>query len=72
MAAILCESASVRIGYSTSKQNRKVSVALLPEVWSSRGITDTNSAAKNENTATDDSLTPERISTVNSLKATTS
>ena len=58
MAAILCESASVRIrkqfGYSKSRQNRKVSVALLPEVWTSRGITDANSAAKNENTATGD------------------
>ena len=58
MAAILCESASVRIskqfGYSMSKQHRKVSVAFLPEVWSSRGVTDANSAAKNENTATND------------------
>ena len=58
MAAILCESASVRIrkqfGYSTSKHHMKVSVAFLPEVWSSRGIMDANSAAKNENTATND------------------
>ena len=58
MAAILCESATVWIrkqfGYSTSKHHRKVSVALLPEVWSSRAITDANSAAKNENTVTND------------------
>ena len=61
MAAILCESESVRnrkqFGYSTSKHYRKVSVAFLdflPEVWSSRGITDANSAAKNENTAAND------------------
>ena len=58
MAAILCESASVQIwkqfGYSTSNYHRKVSVAFLPEVWSSRGITDANSTAKNENTATND------------------
>ena len=58
MAAILCESASVRIrkqfGYSTFKHHRKVTFALLPEVWSSRGITDANSAAKNENTVTKD------------------
>ena len=43
-----------QFGYSTFKQNRKVTVALLPEVWSSRGITDANSAAKNENTVTND------------------
>ena len=58
MAAISCESASVRIrkqfGYSTSKQHRKVSVAFLPEVWSPSGITDANSGTKNENTATND------------------
>ena len=62
MAAILCESASVaasvrirkQFGYSTSKYHRKVSVALSPEVWSSRGITDANSAAKTENTVTND------------------
>ena len=58
MAAILCESAAVPIrkqfGYSTSKHHRKVSVAFSPEVWSLRGITDANSAAKNGNTTTND------------------
>ena len=34
-----------QFGYSTSKHHRKVSVAFLPEVWSSRGITDANSVA---------------------------
>ena len=38
------------------------SLYFLPEVWSLRGITDANSAAKNENTETNDrELTPERI-----------
>ena len=63
MAAVLCESASVQIrkqfGFSTSKHHRKVSVTFLPELWSLRGITDANSAAKNENTATNDQLTPD-------------
>ena len=44
----------------------------LPEVWSLRGITDANSAAKNENTATNDQLTQRIMAIMSFRKATRS